>query len=85
LIEEDSLARITVEDCLEKMGNRFALVMLVTKRAKQLMKGSHLTVDTDDNKHIVNALREVAHGSVHYEGHDIEQTPEEQIEYDLNR
>ena len=79
------MARITVEDCLEKMQNRFGLVMLVAKRAKQLMKGSHLTVDTDDNKHIVNALREVAHGTVAFEGHDITETPEEQIEKDLNR
>ena len=43
------MARITVEDCLEKMGNRFGLVMLVAKRAKQLMKGSNLTVETDEN------------------------------------
>jgi DNA-directed RNA polymerase subunit omega len=79
------LARITVEDCLEKVGNRFGLVMLVAKRAKQLMKGSHLTVDTDDNKNIVNALREVAHGSVGFEPDTTDGTPEEQIERDLNR
>ncbi|HEX4924530.1 MAG TPA: DNA-directed RNA polymerase subunit omega [Bdellovibrionales bacterium] len=79
------MARITVEDCLEKMTNRFGLVMLVAKRAKQLMKGSHLTVETDDNKHIVNALREVAHGSVAFEADPNDGAPEEQIERDLNR
>ncbi|MEQ1878836.1 MAG: DNA-directed RNA polymerase subunit omega [Bdellovibrionia bacterium] len=79
------MARITVEDCLEKISNRFGLVMLVTKRAKQLMKGSHLTVDTDDNKHIVNALREVAHGSVAFDGHEVDMSATEQIERDLNR
>jgi DNA-directed RNA polymerase subunit omega len=79
------LARITVEDCLEKMQNRFGLVMLVAKRAKQLMKGSNLTVSTDDNKHIVNALREVAHGTVAYEPDLNDGSPEEQIARDLNR
>jgi DNA-directed RNA polymerase subunit omega len=79
------LARITVEDCLSNVSNRFALVMLVAKRAKQLMKGSHLTVSTDDNKNIVNALREVAHGSVTYEMDPASGAPEEQIERDLNR
>ena len=79
------MARITVEDCLEKVANRFSLVMLVAKRAKQLMKGSHLTVATDDNKNIVNALREVAHGSVLFEPDTTSGTPEEQIEKDLNR
>ena len=62
------MARITVEDCLDKVHNRFALVMLVVKRAKQLLKGANSTVSVKDNKKIVMALREVAKGSVRYDG-----------------
>ena len=40
------MARVTVEDCLDKVTNRFALVLLVAKRAKQLMKGAEMTVAT---------------------------------------
>jgi DNA-directed RNA polymerase subunit omega len=70
------MARVTVEDCLDKVSNRFALVLLVAKRAKQLLKGSELTIHARDNKYIVNSLREVAgdKGSA-----------EEQICKDLNR
>ena len=63
------MARVTVEDCLDKVPNRFALVLLVAKRAKQLLKGSELTVATRGNKYIVGALREVAIGNVIFE-HD---------------
>lgn len=62
------MARITVEDCLDQVNNRFALVMLVAKRAKQLLKGASATVQAKDNKKIVQALREVAKGSVKYDG-----------------
>lgn len=78
------MARITVEDCLDKLPNRFALVMLVAKRAKQLVKGSQLTVPISDNKYIVQALREVAAGQVDYE-YEQATTPDKQIETDLNR
>ncbi len=61
------MARVTVEDCLDKVENRFALVLLVAKRAKQLLKGSAPTVSGRNNKYIVNALREVAAGSVHFD------------------
>ncbi|MGE3974806.1 MAG: DNA-directed RNA polymerase subunit omega [Bdellovibrionales bacterium] len=79
------MARITVEDCLEMVPNRFALVMLVAKRAKQLLKGSQSTIPLADNKYIVQSLREVAHGSVTYEADLTEGTEEEQIQADLNR
>ncbi len=79
------MARITVEDCLDKLPNRFALVMLVAKRAKQLVKGSQLTVSASDNKYIVQALREVAAGQVDYEYEQSISTPDQQIETDLNR
>jgi DNA-directed RNA polymerase subunit omega len=57
------MARITVEDCLKKLSNRFALVLLASARTKQLYKGSHPRVQAD-NKEVVLALREVASGKV---------------------
>jgi DNA-directed RNA polymerase subunit omega len=53
------MARITVEDCLEQVPNRFELVLVAARRAKQLLKGARPLVDSD-NKEIVSALREVA-------------------------
>lgn len=78
------MARVTVEDCLDKIDNRFALVLLVSKRAKQLLRGATATVSSKNNKYIVNALREVAAGTVHYEpltDHDLN----EEVESDLNK
>jgi DNA-directed RNA polymerase subunit omega len=62
------MARITVEDCLEQVPNRFELVLLSARRAKQLLKGARPLVESD-NKEVVTALREVAGGKVrlHYE------------------
>ena len=57
------MARITVEDCLDKVPNRFELVLLSSKRAKQLLKGARPLVETD-NKDIVTSLREIAAGQV---------------------
>lgn len=57
------MARITVEDCLKKVPNRFALVHIAVARTKQLYKGSKPRVQAD-NKEIVLALREVAAGKV---------------------
>ena len=54
------MARITVEDCLEKEGNRFSLVLLAAKRAKQLLSGKLQTVVSRGNRPIVVALREIA-------------------------
>jgi DNA-directed RNA polymerase subunit omega len=59
------MARITVEDCLERVESRFSLVILAAKRTKMLLKGAPPLVDTD-NKDIVNALREIAAGKVTY-------------------
>lgn len=59
------MARITIEDCLEKIGNKFALSIAAMKRAKQLSKGAIIVAsETDDNKHVVSALREIAEGKV---------------------
>jgi DNA-directed RNA polymerase subunit omega len=57
------MARVTVEDCLEKIPSRFELVMLASKRAKQLFKGAKPLLETD-NREIVTALREIAAGKV---------------------
>lgn len=59
------MARITVEDCLRKVGSRFELVMLGARRAKMLMRGAKSLVETD-NRPIVTALREVAVGKVKF-------------------
>jgi DNA-directed RNA polymerase subunit omega len=57
------MARVTVEDCLEKVTSRFELVILASKRAKQLLKGAKPLLETD-NREIVTALREIAAGKV---------------------
>jgi DNA-directed RNA polymerase subunit omega len=67
------MARISVEDCLKKVSNRFALVLLASARTKQLYKGSKPRVQAD-NKEIVLALREIAAGRV---------TPVRPLEEDL--
>lgn len=80
------MARVTVEDCIDKVDNRFALVLLVAKRAKQLLKGSASTVSVRNNKYIVNALREVANGNVSFDNSMQDQGERQaQIEKDLNR
>jgi len=58
------MARITVEDCIDQIENRFALVLVAGKRTKQLMRGSKYLGEPSDNKYIVNALREIAAGKV---------------------
>ena len=57
------MARITIEDCLEKVENRYELVHLTTKRVKQLRDGSDRLVKSK-NKDVVTALREIAAGKV---------------------
>ena len=57
------MARITVEDCLSEVSNRFKLVMLGAQRTKQLLKGAKPLVESD-NREIVVALREIAAGKV---------------------
>jgi DNA-directed RNA polymerase subunit omega len=58
------MARVTVEDCLEKVPNRFALVHASAKRTRELLKGSRPTVDAQRNKAAVVALREIAAGTI---------------------
>jgi len=54
------MARVTVEDCVDKVPNRFELVMLAAHRAREITAGSPLTVARDDDKNPVVALREIA-------------------------
>lgn len=79
------MARVTVEDCMDKVPNRFALVLLVAKRAKQLLKGSDCTVATKNNKYIVNSLREVAIGNVAFESKIDPDTARSEMLKDLNK
>jgi DNA-directed RNA polymerase subunit omega len=60
------MARVTVEDCLEREENRFALVVLASQRTRLLMKGATALVHSK-NKAAVTALREIAAGRVHYD------------------
>jgi DNA-directed RNA polymerase subunit omega len=60
------MARVTVEDCLEREDNRFALVILAAQRARQLMKGATPLVQST-NKCAVTALREIAGRKVHFD------------------
>ncbi len=58
------MARVTVEDCVEKVPNRFDLVLLAAHRARVLSSGAPLTVDRDRDKNPVVALREIADGGL---------------------
>ncbi|MBV8578231.1 MAG: DNA-directed RNA polymerase subunit omega [Acetobacteraceae bacterium] len=65
------MARVTVEDCVQKVPNRFELVLLAAQRARGLSRGEELTLDRDDDKNPVVALREIADETI--ELHAIEQ------------
>ena len=54
------MARVTVEDCVDKVPNRFELVMLAAHRAREIAAGAPLTIDRDNDKNPVVALREIA-------------------------
>ena len=61
------MARVTVEDCVEKVPNRFRLVMLAAQRARELSVGSEITVDRNNDKNPVVALREIADVTIEVE------------------
>lgn len=61
------MARVTTEDCVEKVPNRFELVMLAAQRARKIGSGAPLTVDRDNDKNPVVALREIADETVEQE------------------
>jgi DNA-directed RNA polymerase subunit omega len=61
------MARVTVEDCVVKVPNRFQLVLLAAQRAREITSGSPLSIDRDDDKNPVVALREIADETVSLE------------------
>lgn len=61
------MARVTIEDCIDKVEDRFELVALANKRTKDVAAGAALTIDANDEKNTVLALREIAAGSVSVE------------------
>lgn len=58
------MARVTVEDCVDKVPNRFDLVLMAAQRARQISSGSQILVDRDNDKNPVVALREIADNHV---------------------
>ena len=58
------MARVTIEDCTEKVDNRFGLVVMASIRAKQLRRGARPLVKAEENRAVVVALREIAAGYV---------------------
>ena len=58
------MARVTVEDCIEKVNNRFDLVLMSAHRARMISAGSSITVDRDNDKNPVVALREIGDGTI---------------------
>ena len=58
------MARVTVEDCIEKIPNRFDLVLTASQRARSIQKGELLTIDRDNDKNPVVALREIAQETI---------------------
>jgi DNA-directed RNA polymerase subunit omega len=61
------MARVTVEDCVEKVPNRFELVMLAAQRSRDISAGAEITIDRDNDKNPVVALREIAEETIDHE------------------
>lgn len=79
------MARITVEDCLDNVDNRFELVLTATKRARQIAHGADPLVEEDNDKPTVIALREIASGFIDAERVDVLQAEIEAAEvFDFN-
>jgi len=79
------MARITVEDCLDNVDNRFELVLTATKRARQIAHGADPLVEEDNDKPTVIALREIASGLIDAERVDVLQAEIEAAEvFDFN-
>jgi DNA-directed RNA polymerase subunit omega len=74
------MARVTVEDCLEHVDNRFDLVLLATKRARQLVNGVEPLLPWENDKPTVMALREIAEGLISHRY--VDEKPEEEIVID---
>lgn len=78
------MARVTVEDCIDKVENRFELVLLAGHRARQISSGGEITVDRDNDKNPVVALREIAEETLSPEDlfEDLIHSHQHQVEVD---
>jgi len=74
------MARITVEDCLNRIDNRFEMVLTATKRARQVANGAEPMVEEENDKPTVIALREIAGGLIDLENVDVLQAEIEAAE-----
>ena len=61
------MARVTVEDCIEKVQNRFELIIAASQRAREISNGVQIEVDKDNDKNTVISLREIGDGAITYE------------------
>ena len=77
------MARITVEDCLDHVDNRFSLVMVATRRARQLARGVEALIAEENDKPTVIALREIAEGLINYEMLDAQDAASEDERLDI--
>jgi len=79
------MARVTVEDCIERVSNRFDLVMLAAQRARDVSAGAPVTVERDNDKNPVIALREIADETVELENlqEALIVSQQKHVEYDL--
>ncbi|MBS28415.1 MAG: DNA-directed RNA polymerase subunit omega [Alphaproteobacteria bacterium] len=79
------MARVTVEDCIEKVSNRFDLVMLAAQRAREVSAGAPITVERDNDKNPVIALREIADETVELENlqESLVVSQQKHVEFDL--
>ena len=79
------MARVTVEDCVDKVPNRFELVILASHRAREIAAGSPLTIDRDNDKNPVVALREIAEETQQADGlrERLIESMQTQIEVDM--
>lgn len=78
------MARVTVEDCVERVPNRFELVLLAAQRARDIHSGAALTVERDNDKNAVVALREIADETVDLDGlrHELEHGRDLELDVD---
>jgi DNA-directed RNA polymerase subunit omega len=72
LLTEDFVARITIEDCLKRVKNRFLLVNMVAKRVREIREGSEYLVSSPKNEDIVVSMREIAAGKITIEENEEE-------------
>lgn len=78
------MARVTVEDCLKNVKNRFELVLIASKRARQLMRGKDPKVEWDNDKATVVALREIAEGHTDFDTQSQDDQDAAAMLYSLN-